>query len=66
MRRVVHECVASKLEIVPLRAQLPSIRVISLVFYTAAVKKAKKKERKKKHIQYMSGCPQVLLLKSSQ
>lgn len=50
VKRVVHECVASKLETVPLRAQLPSFRVISLVCYTAAVKKAEKKENKKKHI----------------
>lgn len=47
VKRVVHECVASKLEIVPLRAQLPSFRVISLVCYTAAVKKAEKKDNQK-------------------
>lgn len=43
VKRVVHECVAGKLEIVLLRAQLPSFRVILLVFCTAVVKKENEK-----------------------
>lgn len=66
VKRVVHECVASKLEIVPLRAQLPSFRVILLVFHTAVVRKGEKKKKKNQKNTYMSDCPEVLLLKSFQ
>lgn len=47
VKRVVYECVAGKLEIVPLRAQLPSFRVILLVFESAVVTKEEKKENQK-------------------
>lgn len=68
VRRAVHECVAGKLEIVPLRAQLPfdSSNLACLLHCSAEESQEERKlKEKKKHI-YMSGCPEVLLLKSSQ
>lgn len=49
MKRGVHECVAGKLEIVPLWAQPPSFQVISLVFQAVAVKKGERKENPNTH-----------------